>query len=140
MQVYELGYLILPSIPEDGLDVIVERINEAITKAGGNLLDGEAPIKHDLAYTMTKTVSASRYVVNDAYVGWQKFEMEPAGLSQIKTTVEKMDEILRFLLIKVPRETSFTFAKAIEMMAKDEGDKDESVAEEAGEVKEAAVE
>lgn len=110
--VYELGYLVLPSIPEDSLSEVVDKVKAAITKHGGEVFDGEDPFKQDLAYTMSKVVGASRYVVNDAYLGWLKFELEPSQALPLKSDIEKMNELLRALLIKAPRETSFTFAAA----------------------------
>ena len=110
--VYELGYLILPSIPEDKLGDVVSLIRNVITAQEGIEIDAEAPIKQDLAYSMSKIIGASRYVVSDAYLGWIKFEVEPAKIGAIKDGVEKMGEVLRFLLIKAPRETTFTLAKA----------------------------
>lgn len=112
MTVYEIGYLILPSIPEDKLTDMVSSIKEVITKEDGIEIDAEAPFKHSLAYLMSKTVGASRYVLPDAYLGWIKFEAEPAKIGAIKAGVEKIGEVLRFLLIRAPRETTFTFAKA----------------------------
>lgn len=110
--VYEIGYLILPSIPEDKLSLITDAIRKVITKEGGTEIDAEAPFKEALAYTMSKTISASRYVLSDAYLGWIKFEVDRAKAPTIKAGVEKIEEILRFLLIKAPRETIFTLAKA----------------------------
>ncbi|MDO8424010.1 MAG: hypothetical protein Q7S54_00170, partial [bacterium] len=75
-------------------------------------LDGEEPFKQELAYTMSKTVGASRYVVSDAYLGWLKFEIDGARVPAVKAGLDKINELLRFLLIKTPRETVFTFAKA----------------------------
>jgi ribosomal protein S6 len=112
MQVYELGYLILPSIAEGELSDVATKLEGVIAKAGGKELDSEAPEKIDLAYPMEKTVGASRYVVNDAYIGWIKFEMEPASVEEVKSAVDSTDEVLRSLLIKAPRETTFTFAAA----------------------------
>jgi|SRR3989344_604071 len=112
MTVYELGYLVLPSIPEEKLPEVVASIKKVIAKEGGVEIDGEAPFKQDLAYSMSKTVGASRYVVSDAYLGWVKFEIEPAKVLAVKTGVEKIEEVLRFLLVKAPRETTFTLAKA----------------------------
>ena len=112
MQVYELGYLILPSIAEGELPGVVSKLKAAIAKVEGTELIGEDPFKIDLSYTMTKTVGASRYVVNEAYIGWVKFEMEAGKVASLSDTVSQMDEVLRSIIIKVPKETSFTFAKA----------------------------
>ena len=110
--VYEIGYLILPSIPEDKLSSVTTAFRKVIAKEGGIEIAAEEPFKEDLAYPMSKTVGASRYVVNEAYLGWIKFESDRSKAPAIKAGVEKIDEILRFLLIKAPRETTFTFAQA----------------------------
>jgi ribosomal protein S6 len=120
LQTYEIGYLVLPSIPEEGLKAVSEKLTAAIEKAGGKEIDGEAPIMTDLAYAMDKTVGASKYVANEAYIGWTKFEISPSMALGLKSAVESIDELLRFLLIKVPRETSFTFAKAQAMIEEKE--------------------
>ena len=124
MTVYELGFLILPSIPEDKVSDIVDSIRKVITKEGGTEIDAEAPFKQDLAYSMSKTIGASHYVLTDAYLGWIKFEIERASVLIVKAGVEKIEEILRFLLVKAPRETTFTFAKA--RAAVEEKDESES--------------
>lgn len=112
-EVYELGYLVLPSIPEDKLPDTVNSIKEIVKKAGGTEIDSESPIKQTLAYQMSKTVGASRYVVNDAYIGWIKFEIDGSKVETIREKVAKLDEILRSLVIKTTRETHFTFAQAL---------------------------
>ena len=124
MTVYELGFLILPSIPEDKVSGIVDSIRKVITKEGGTEIDAEEPFKQDLAYSMSKTIGASHYVLTDAYLGWIKFEIERASVLIVKAGVEKIEEILRFLLVKAPRETTFTFAKA--RAAVEEKDESES--------------
>ncbi|MEX0919440.1 MAG: 30S ribosomal protein S6 [Parcubacteria group bacterium] len=131
-QVYEVGYLVLPSIPEDRLSEVVDSIREIIKKQGGQEIDSENPTKLDLAYTMSKNVGASHYVVSDAYVGWIKFDLpttESAGdehpVQVIKSKIDKMDNILRFLLIKAPRETYFTFAEARARLAEAEAEEKE---------------
>lgn len=145
-QAYELSYLLLSSIAEDKLGDTVGKLKAAVQKAGGEVFAEEAPVQIDLAYTMTKTVGASRYVVNEAYIGWVKFDLPDearalAGaehpVEEVKNAVTRMDEVVRFLLIKAPRETFFTFAKAKEALEKE----NEPLApEEVVEVKEVAVE
>ena len=114
VQVYELGYLVLPSVPTDNLQTVVSNIRSLIEKAGATPLDSEDPSLMDLAYSMSKTISARKYVVDEAYIGWMKFEAESTMVEAIKLSVDKIEEILRTLLIKVPRETTFTFKEARE--------------------------
>ncbi|MDO8565457.1 MAG: 30S ribosomal protein S6 [bacterium] len=140
MQTYEIGYLILPSIPENELSGITDAIKAVVEKAGGTVLDGEAPFKYDLSYTMTKTIGASRYVVSEAYLGWLKFEGEPEQAVAVKSGLDKIDELLRFLLVKASRETTFTFAKAREALEEKEEVGEPTSVEDSGVAKEAVVE
>ena len=135
LTIYEVGYLILPSIPEDKLAGVAESIKEIVAKEGGMEIDGEAPFKQPLAYSMSKTIGSSRYVVSEAYLGWIKFDL-PAGkagvehpIEVVKKGIEKMEEILRFLIVKASRQTDFTFAKA----RADLKEMEEKVEEEKGE-------
>jgi ribosomal protein S6 len=129
MQVYEIGYLILPSFAEDAVVGIANSIKGVIAKEGGTEIASEEPFKQDLAYTMTKTVGASRYVVNEAYLGWIKFEMEPENVLKVKAEVEKMDEVLRLLLVKAPRETTFTFAEARKALEEENAEEEKGTEE-----------
>lgn len=134
-QVYEIGYLILPSIPEDKLSDSVNSIEEVIKKYGGEKFDSEVPFRHDLAYPIAKTVGASKYVVNDAYIGWIKFDLPAEALAKegaehpvqlMKAELDKIDELLRYLLIKAPKETKFRFADVMKMAeAETEGEVEE---------------
>jgi len=128
-QVYELGYLVLPSIPEDGLSDVVTRIKKVIKSAGASELDSEDPVHLDLAYTMSKVVSARKYIADEAYIGWIKFECEPVIAPTVKTEVDKFEEILRTLLIKAPKETTFTFAEARKAAMEAQAAQEESEAE-----------
>lgn len=130
-QVYELGYLILPSIAEENLSNVVDTIKGIIKKNGGEEIASENPIKFDLAYTMSKVIGARKYVVDDAYIGWVKFEALPSATLKINEAVKGLDEVLRFLLVKAPRETHFTFEAALK--AKEEAEAEKATPEEAPE-------
>ncbi|OHA91495.1 MAG: hypothetical protein A2832_00595 [Candidatus Zambryskibacteria bacterium RIFCSPHIGHO2_01_FULL_44_22b] len=141
MQVYELCYLILPSVAEDALSSVADKIKEAISKVEGKDFDSETPFKHPLSYQMSKTVGASKYVVNDAYIGWIKFEIEPAKIADVEAAMKKISEVLRFLIVKAPRKTEFTFAKAKALIrAKEEKEKEPASVDDSGVVTEVVVE
>ena len=136
--VYETSYLLLPSISEENHPSIVDTIKKAFSRAGGVEVDGETPFKHPLAYPMSKTVGASKYIVNEAYVGWVKFEIESSKILEVKAEIEKIPEVLRFLIVKAPRKTDFTFAKAKALIReKEEKEREEPAS---GVAKEAVVE
>lgn len=123
--VYELGYLILPSIAEESLSDVVNTLKGIVKKVGGEEIASEDPLKFDLAYTMSKVVGARKYVVNDAWIGWVKFECEPSAIPEVNEAVMKLDEVLRFLIVKAPRETKFTFAEALRKLEEAEAAKAE---------------
>ncbi|KND48469.1 MAG: hypothetical protein AB200_01925 [Parcubacteria bacterium C7867-005] len=110
--VYEVGYLILPSVTEENLSKVVDKLVSVVEKAGATKLDSEEPHLEELAYSMSKSVGARKYVVDEAYIGWMKFEAESSQVEAIKIGVDKIEEVLRSLLIKTPRETTFTFEMA----------------------------
>ena len=119
----------MPSIPEEELDSVVDKVKKAFTDEGGIEVDGETPFKHPLSYTMSKTVGASHYVVNEAYIGWVKFDIEVSKILDVKIKLEKIFELLRFLIVKAPRKTEFTFAKARIALAEKEKPKDSETEE-----------
>src|SRR5574337_727565 len=112
LNTYEIGYLILPSVPEDALSGAVNKIYSIVEKSGGKRFAGEEPFLYDLAYQMSKNIGARKYVVDEAYLGWFKFELEPEKVEEVKKGIEALEEVLRFLLIKAPREVTFSFAEA----------------------------
>lgn len=130
VEIYELGYLLLPSIAEDDVLAVVKKMQDLVSSKGGVLIDSEDPFKQDLAYSMTKVVGASRYVVTDAYLGWMKFELPVEEAPAVKEAISKMNEVVRSILIKAPRETSFTFAAAKARLAEAEAKENGEVLEE----------
>jgi Ribosomal protein S6 len=111
--VYELGYLLLPSIAEDQLSQAVDTIKGILNKSGAKELDSEEPLKIDLAYTMSKAIGARKYVVDEAYIGWVKFEVDGGVVNDIEASIKKLEEVLRHLIVKTTKETHFTFAGAL---------------------------
>jgi ribosomal protein S6 len=121
-EIYEVGYHIMPSVPEEKLPLEVSAILSAIvSKNGGVIISSDAPAKIELAYTMAKKVGATRHKCDEAYFGWFKFEMSPDNINALKAFLDAQDNVLRFLLIKTVRENTLVGAKllAAEMTASD---------------------
>lgn len=135
-EIYEVGYHIMPSVPEEKLPLEVSAIESAIiSKNGGVMIASEAPSKIELAYTMAKKVGATRHKCDEAYFGWFKFEMSPANINALKSFLDAQDNVLRFLLIKTVRENTIVGDKLIaaekEALAPKEDTKVESKVEKA---------
>jgi len=127
MTVYEVSYLLLPSLAIEQVPGEVENIKNSIKSAGGEVVSGEEPILIDLAYTMTKVVQTNRYKCDNAYFGWTKFELTPEGIEEVKKTLDLNDNILRYLLIKTVKDNTLINGKM--MLKKEESKKDYLVEE-----------
>ncbi len=121
--VYEVGYLLLSTMPEERLAEVVGTIHSAITAQGGVVIAEELPKMRALAYEMPKMIKTKRHMFDHAYFGWVKFEAESAHLASIKKSVEALDEMLRALFIKTVRESTLIGNKLVARDAKkDEGE------------------
>lgn len=103
-RVYEVGYLLLPSIPEEKISEEVSLIETAMKKHAGALIAQGEPTLQPLAYQMMKEVGTRNERFDTAYFGWVKFEMEPEGVLAFKGDLDGNSSVLRFILIKTSRD------------------------------------
>lgn len=132
--VYEVGFLLLPTLPEEKMPEIMANIKGIIEKKGGEIISEDAPKMRPLAYEISKMIQTKNSAFDHAYFGWVKFEIESSELSSVKKSIESMDEILRALFIKTIRENTLMSEKVSERDAqktKAEGEAVESANEEA---------
>jgi len=117
--IYEIGYLIVSSIPEEKISDEAEAIKKVITDAGATILTDEAPVHQQLAYEMRrKTVSGGYDTYDAAYFGWVKFEVGSDVVESIKKTLEIHPSILRMLLMTTVRDTTYLGKRAAAALAK----------------------
>ncbi len=113
-RVYEVGYLLLPSIPEEQVSSHVSLIKKLIEGTGGELVSSEDPKLRHLSYEMKKLVGTNSVGFRSAYFGWLKFEMSAEGALELKVGLDKNESILRYLLIKTVRENTYIPRGSIE--------------------------
>ncbi len=106
-KVYEIGYLLVSSIPEEKVSAKVEELKAVLSAKKVEMIAEEAPALETLAYTMIKKIGAKNIRFTQAYFGWIKFATEPESIIKIKQAFDADDEILRHLLITVPREATY---------------------------------
>ncbi len=106
LKVYEVGYLLLPTIAEEHLAAEVQNIKAIIEKNDGVFITEDFPKLRPLAYTMRKTATGSNLKFSSAYFGWIKFEVNPSMIPTIQAGLEKNGNILRFMLIGTVRENT----------------------------------
>lgn len=102
--VYELGYHVVSSTPQEELAAVVTGIKEEIGKLGGVFISEEFPQTMRLAYTIVRKTSGGSEKHDMAHFGSIKFEMEPAQTSALTGNLEQNEHILRFILIRTVRE------------------------------------
>lgn len=127
--VYEVSYLLLPSLAEEQVPAKATALQDVLTSAGGAIISDENPILIDLAYSMTKVVGTTRHKVNSGYFGWVKFEMPKtegvAGIEAVKKSLDANPEITRYLIIKTVRENTLLEGKM--KLRKEEKRRDEEL-------------
>ena len=117
--VYEIGYLLIGSIPEEQVTDEAEKIKKSVTKTGASVISDEMAHKLKLAYTMRKkTVSGSYDKYDEAYFGWVKFECVTDKIAEIKKSLDENLSVLRFLITTTVRENTYLGKRAAAMMAK----------------------
>jgi ribosomal protein S6 len=105
-QVYEFSYLLMPTIPEAEVAKKVAALKELFEKNTATFIAEEYPEFIHLAYTMIKVINNKHERVNNAYFGWFKCEAPATILESIKMTLDRDDELVRYLLIKTVKEST----------------------------------
>ena len=123
--VYEVGYLVMPSVSVELLPREVDAIKAVIAKVGGEIISEGSPEMKPLAYTMIKPVGSTRPRFDTAYFGWVKFEATKESIADINKALDAMDKLIRFLLIETVRENTLYGSKILK--DKEEGDKPEVI-------------
>ncbi|MCE9549181.1 30S ribosomal protein S6 [Candidatus Nomurabacteria bacterium] len=105
-RVYELGYLLAPTIKEEEVPAVYGNLKELILSLGGEVISDEMPRMMSLAYTMVKVVTNVRNKFNTAYFGWVKFYMKPEKVLELKAKLDLDPEFVRFLITKTVKENT----------------------------------
>ncbi|MGI9118001.1 MAG: 30S ribosomal protein S6 [Minisyncoccia bacterium] len=105
-QVYEFSYLLMPTIPESEVSKKVTALKALFEKSGSTPVSEANPEFISLAYTMIKVINNKHERVNNAYFGWFKFEAPTSILEAVKMTLDRDDDLVRYLLIKTVKENT----------------------------------
>jgi len=109
--VYEVSYLLLPTLSEEQVPGKVAELKEAIASFGAEIISSEDPVLIDMAYSMTKVMQTTRAKADQGYFGWIKFEIGSDGIEKVKKTFDNNVEVLRHLIIKTVRENTLLNGK-----------------------------
>jgi ribosomal protein S6 len=105
-KIYEVGYLLVPTLSEEEVPTIFGDLKELITSFKGEFISEEMPKMIPLAYTMLKVVQNVRSKFDNAYFGWVKFEMDSVSILELKKKLDLNPNIIRFLILKTVKENT----------------------------------
>jgi ribosomal protein S6 len=103
-KIYEIGYLLVPYLPAEGIASSAESIIKAKIEAeGGEVTSALEPVMTRLAYTITKVLNNKHTKFSDAYFGALRFKALPEAVVKLEAGWKKDGDIIRFLLISLPK-------------------------------------
>ena len=105
-RVYEVGYLLVPTIEEDQLQVVYGNLKGLVSSFGGKEISDDMPKMMEIAYPMVKVVQNVRSKFNTAYFGWMKFFMDAEKVNELKKKLDLDPNIIRHLIIKTVKENT----------------------------------
>lgn len=105
-KIYELGYLLAPTIKEEDVGVVYGNLKELVLSFGGEIIADEMPKMTNLAYSIQKVISNMRNKFNTAYFGWTKFVMGSEKVSELKKHLDLDPNFIRFLILKTVKENT----------------------------------
>lgn len=114
--VYELGLHLSPEIGDENVAKEFGDVKSLIENAGGTFISEEMPHLMPLAYDISKVIANKKNIYNKAYFGWVKFDLTAKELAALKTKLEEMTTIVRFLIVKTVRESTLAPKKIVQKM------------------------
>lgn len=103
LKIYELGYLLSPTITEENLSKETGAVKEALG-TGSFVISELEPKMKEIAYQMEKTISGKKNIFETAYFGSVYFQAEPESINAIKKNIDKNENIIRYLVIRRNKE------------------------------------
>lgn len=108
VSVYEVGYIMLPSIPEENLGGEVTIFKDSLGEKGATFISDEYPKMLELAYEMSRSIANKKQKFSYGYFGWVKFECTTENAKIIKDYLDKNETLVRYLMIKTVRESTMS--------------------------------
>lgn len=121
-RIYEVGYLVIPSVGEEELPQAVTTIKDVILGKGAQVISEEYPKLMPLAYTMIKVLDNKHTRFSTAYFGWVKFEVMPHHIPEIQKLLDGNNQLLRYLCILTVRENTMVTGRIQTRPARESAD------------------
>ncbi len=106
--VYEVGYIMVPTISEENVGGEVTTFKDSFTESGATIIVDEFPKMIELAYEMSRSIANKKQKFSYGYFGWIKFECTTEHARIIKNALDKNEKLVRYLMIKTVRESTMS--------------------------------
>ena len=111
--VYEIGYIILPTVSEEKLAPEVTKLKEILDSVEATVVSDEYPVLISLEYEMVKRIETKNNKFNQGYFGWIKFEANPEDIEKLKKKFDLSKTILRYMIISTVKENTIASKKPL---------------------------
>ena len=111
-KVYEIGYLLISSIPKEKVADSATRLKEVLSKKSAEIIAEESPELIPLSYTMIKKIGTANHRFDQAFFGWVKFELAAKDIEDVKKALDLNPDVLRYLITITVRENIYLGKKA----------------------------
>lgn len=108
LSVYEVGYIMLPTIAEENLGGEVTSFKDMFLENGVAFISDEYPKLIELAYEMSRSINNKKQKFSYGYFGWVKFECNTDQAKVIKNILDKNEKLVRYIMIKTVRENTMS--------------------------------
>lgn len=112
-KVYEIGYVLVPSLPAGKVKETVASFRDLLAKHSAAILDQEEPVLIPLAYEMDKSSGGGAHQrFTEGYFGWIKFECPSSSIEEVRKAFEVDPSMLRTMAISTVREKTYLGKRA----------------------------
>jgi len=106
--VYELGYLLVPTLTDKEVSDTVALLEKAISDNGGSVTTKGDVHFIDLAYEMVKKIKSKNNKFDQAHFGWTKFTADADTSAKLEKTIKGIDDVLRVIVLKTVEDDAVT--------------------------------
>ncbi len=104
-RVYELGFHLDPELPTEEMKKAYQAVRDIIAKQGSIVAEG-APLKIQLAYTISRQETSGRRDFNSAYFSWIAYEAPADKHAEVTAAANADKRIIRFVDLVTTKEAA----------------------------------
>jgi len=89
---YELVVVLAPDLPEDGVTAGMERVQQAITSRGGEIVEVSSWGRRRLAYPIKRHLEGTYFLT--------QLKLDPGQVVEIENNLRISEEVIRHLIVR----------------------------------------